>query len=76
MEHELRKVGTSRTRAEMNEAVRKRSPERSFGFVIFTALMVALFIGLGLWQLQRRAEKHELIAALTERVAAEARFVS
>ena len=53
----------------MNEAVRKRSPERSFGFVIFTALMVALFIGLGLWQLQRRAEKHELIAALTERLA-------
>ena len=32
--------------------------------------MVALCIGLGVWQLQRRAEKHTLIAALTERLAA------
>ena len=32
--------------------------------------MVAIFIGLGLWQLQRRVEKHALIAALTERLAA------
>jgi cytochrome oxidase assembly protein ShyY1 len=32
--------------------------------------MVALFIGLGVWQLQRRVEKHALIAALTERLAA------
>ena len=32
--------------------------------------MVALFVGLGVWQLQRRAEKHALIAALTERLAA------
>jgi cytochrome oxidase assembly protein ShyY1 len=50
----------------MNEAVRKRSP----GFGIFTLVMVAAFVGLGLWQLQRRVEKHELIAALTERLAA------
>ena len=27
-------------------------------------------VGLGLWQLQRRVEKHALIAALTERLAA------
>ena len=40
----------------------------SFG--AFTLLMVALFVGLGLWQLQRRVEKHALIAALTERLAA------
>jgi cytochrome oxidase assembly protein ShyY1 len=33
--------------------------------------MVAVCIGLGVWQLQRRVEKHALIAALTERLAAE-----
>jgi cytochrome oxidase assembly protein ShyY1 len=40
-------------------------------FAIFTLLMVALFAGLGVWQLQRRVEKHALIAALDERLAAE-----
>ena len=40
------------------------------GFGLFTVAMVAVFIGLGVWQLQRRVEKHALIAALTERVAA------
>ncbi len=40
------------------------------GFALFTLVMVAVFIGLGVWQLQRRAEKHALIAALTERLAA------
>src|SRR5215475_2757570 len=50
-----------RTRAEMN---------RRFGFGFFTLLMVMLFVGLGFWQLQRRAEKHTLIAALTLRLAA------
>jgi cytochrome oxidase assembly protein ShyY1 len=40
------------------------------GLGIFTALMLALLIGLGVWQLQRRTEKHALIAALTERLAA------
>src|SRR5712691_11115204 len=39
------------------------------GFGVFTFLMVAVFVALGLWQLQRRAEKHALIAALTERLA-------
>ena len=34
--------------------------------------MLALFVGLGVWQLQRRVEKHALIAALTERLAARA----
>ena len=46
----------------------RRCGVASFG--AFTLLMVALFIGLGVWQLQRRVEKHALIAALTERLAA------
>jgi cytochrome oxidase assembly protein ShyY1 len=46
-------------------------PRRSVaGFGVFTLAMVALFVGLGVWQLQRRVEKHALIAALTERLAA------
>ena len=40
------------------------------GFGVFTLVMVALLVGLGLWQLQRRVEKHALIAALNERFAA------
>jgi cytochrome oxidase assembly protein ShyY1 len=40
------------------------------GFGLFTLAMVAAFIGLGIWQLQRRVEKHVLIATLTERLAA------
>jgi cytochrome oxidase assembly protein ShyY1 len=40
------------------------------GFGVFSLAMVALFVGLGVWQLQRRVEKHTLIAALTERLAA------
>src|SRR5258708_1680081 len=50
----------------MTHELRKRGT--SFG--IFTLVMVALFISLGLWQLQRRVEKHALIAHLTERLAA------
>jgi len=48
--------------------LRRRRSVASFG--VFTLLMVALFAGLGLWQLQRRVEKHALIAHLTERLAA------
>jgi cytochrome oxidase assembly protein ShyY1 len=40
------------------------------GLGIFTLLSLALLIGLGVWQLQRRVEKHALIAQLTERLAA------
>ena len=43
---------------------------RRFGFGLFTLVMIVAFVGLGVWQLQRRAEKHALIAALTERLAA------
>jgi surfeit locus 1 family protein len=52
----------------MTESIAK--PRRSIGFGVFTLAMVALFIGLGVWQLQRRVWKHALIAALTERLAA------
>jgi cytochrome oxidase assembly protein ShyY1 len=40
------------------------------GFGLVTLAMVLVFVGLGVWQLQRRAEKHALMAALTERLAA------
>ena len=40
------------------------------GFAIFTLVMVMAFSGLGIWQLQRRVEKHALIARLNERLAA------
>jgi cytochrome oxidase assembly protein ShyY1 len=40
------------------------------GLGIFTLMTLALLIGLGVWQLQRRVEKHALIAQLTERLAA------
>jgi cytochrome oxidase assembly protein ShyY1 len=40
------------------------------GFVVFTLVTVALFVGLGVWQLQRGVEKHALVAALNERLAA------
>ena len=43
---------------------------RGFGFGVFTLVMVMLLTGLGVWQLQRRVEKHALIVALTERLAA------
>jgi cytochrome oxidase assembly protein ShyY1 len=44
---------------------------RRLGFSVFTLAMVAVLIGLGFWQLQRRAEKHALITALDERLAAQ-----
>jgi cytochrome oxidase assembly protein ShyY1 len=46
------------------------TPRRIAGLGIFTLLVLALLIGLGVWQLQRRVEKHALIAHLTERLAA------
>jgi cytochrome oxidase assembly protein ShyY1 len=55
----------------MNGEIKPAASQRRgrFGFGIFTLAMIAVFIGLGLWQLQRRAEKHALISALTERLA-------
>jgi cytochrome oxidase assembly protein ShyY1 len=46
------------------------TPRRIAGLGIFTLAVLALLIGLGVWQLQRRVEKHALIAHLTERLAA------
>jgi len=51
----------------MNEPARKA---RVAGFALFTLLLTAVFVALGVWQLQRRTAKHALIAALTERLAA------
>jgi cytochrome oxidase assembly protein ShyY1 len=46
------------------------APQRgAAGLAIITLLIAAVLIGLGVWQLQRRAEKHALIAALSERIA-------
>jgi cytochrome oxidase assembly protein ShyY1 len=44
-------------------------PGSAAGFGIFTLILVVVFVGLGIWQLQRRVEKHALIAALNERLA-------
>jgi len=46
------------------------TPRSVAGLGIFTLLTLVLLIGLGVWQLQRRTEKHALIAQLTERLAA------
>ncbi len=40
------------------------------GLGVFSAVIVSLLIGLGVWQLQRRVEKHALIARLDARLAA------
>jgi cytochrome oxidase assembly protein ShyY1 len=45
--------------------------KRGISFAIFTLVMVIAFASLGIWQLQRRVEKHALIAALNQRLAAE-----
>jgi cytochrome oxidase assembly protein ShyY1 len=44
-------------------------PRPVAGFAIFTLVMLIAFVGLGVWQLQRRVEKHALIAALDQRLA-------
>ncbi len=46
------------------------APRRSVGLGFFTLSMIVVFTALGLWQLQRRVEKHALIAALSERLGA------
>jgi cytochrome oxidase assembly protein ShyY1 len=42
---------------------------RVAGLSVFSAVIVSLLLGLGVWQLQRRVEKHTLIAMLDERLA-------
>lgn len=42
---------------------------RVAGLSLFSLIIVSLLISLGVWQLQRRVEKHALIAMLDERLA-------
>ena len=53
----------------MSAAARRRSA--GFGLGLVMMAMVAVLVSLGVWQLQRGAEKRSLIAGLTERLAAE-----
>jgi cytochrome oxidase assembly protein ShyY1 len=46
-----------------------KRPRGVFGMTIIALVMVGVLASLGVWQLQRRDEKHALIAALTERLA-------
>ena len=41
----------------------------TLGFAVFTLVMIVTCLSLGVWQLQRRVQKHALIAALNERLA-------
>jgi cytochrome oxidase assembly protein ShyY1 len=43
---------------------------RQLGFALFILMTLAVLLSLGVWQLQRRIAKHELIAALDQRLAA------
>ncbi|MFB9268304.1 SURF1 family protein [Bradyrhizobium erythrophlei] len=52
----------------MNDVTTRRRSAAGFG--IFTLVLVASFVALGAWQLQRRVAKHALIAALDTRLAA------
>lgn len=49
---------------------RPMSVGRVVGLGLFSLLMVGVLVSLGVWQLQRRAEKHALIAMLDQRLAA------
>ena len=51
----------------MNDVTARRRGITGFG--IATLIIVATLLGLGFWQLQRRTEKHALIAALDARRA-------
>lgn len=52
----------------MNAATRGRGV---IGMTVFALVTTVILTGLGFWQLERREEKHALIAALNERLAAE-----
>jgi cytochrome oxidase assembly protein ShyY1 len=51
----------------MNPRIARRRSITGLGIV--TLVIVGVLLGLGFWQLQRRTEKHALVAALTERLA-------
>src|SRR5439155_20381743 len=63
-----RRRPADRSRTEMIGTKMRRHNVAGFG--LFTLVMVALLVWLGGWQLLRRVEKHTLIAALSERLAA------
>ena len=44
-------------------------PSGIFGMSLITLVMLAVLLSLGSWQLQRRVEKHAVIAALDQRIA-------
>ncbi|MBY0381223.1 MAG: SURF1 family protein [Xanthobacteraceae bacterium] len=48
----------------------RTTPRGAFGMTVIALAMTAVLVSLGIWQLQRRVWKHELIAALAERIAA------
>ena len=48
-----------------------RSLASTISMTVFALVITAILTGLGFWQLERRDEKHVLIAALNERLAAE-----
>lgn len=47
-----------------------RPPRGIFGMSIIALIMTAVLVGLGVWQLQRRIEKHAVMAVLNERLTA------
>ena len=52
----------------MTQAVPRR--RGVVGLAVIALVMVGVLVSLGVWQLQRRVQKHDLVAALTERLAA------
>jgi cytochrome oxidase assembly protein ShyY1 len=46
-----------------------KRPRGIVGLAIVTLVIVGTLLSLGFWQLQRRTDKHALVAALTERLA-------
>lgn len=66
-------VRTAQTKAEApaERVPRHRKERRSWlGLLVPALLVFSLLIGLGIWQIQRKAWKEGLIASLTERLAA------
>lgn len=54
-----------------SRATGQSAPARGvFGLAVIALIMVSVLASLGVWQLRRKDEKHALIAALTERLAA------